>query len=77
MREAVFDTIDFWAKKGTDGFRVCRKSSSLFCLKLILFVKLQFDVINLVSKVPGLPDAPIKNPDKAEQPAIEMFTNGY
>ncbi|OXV11611.1 hypothetical protein Egran_00628 [Elaphomyces granulatus] len=36
----------------------------------------RFDVINLVSKAPGLPDVPIKNLDKFEQPASEMFTNG-
>ena len=34
-------------------------------------------MINLVSKVPGLPDASIKIPDQFEQPAVEMFTNGY
>ncbi|CAL5869751.1 uncharacterized protein PFLUO_LOCUS3981 [Penicillium psychrofluorescens] len=56
VRNAVYDVIDFWGKKGTDGFR--------------------FDVINLVSKTPGLPDAPIKFPDKFEQPATEMYTNG-
>ncbi|KAJ9284320.1 CAZyme family GH13 [Paecilomyces variotii] len=56
VREAVYDTIDFWAKKGTDGFRL--------------------DVINLISKTPGLPDAPVTEPDQFEQNAIPMFTNG-
>ncbi|OJJ42749.1 hypothetical protein ASPZODRAFT_155202 [Penicilliopsis zonata CBS 506.65] len=56
VRNAVFDVIDFWGKKGTDGFR--------------------FDVINLVSKMPGLPDAPVTDPTKFEQNAIPMFTNG-
>ncbi|GAQ06594.1 oligo-1,6-glucosidase [Aspergillus lentulus] len=56
VRNAIFDVIDFWGSKGTDGFR--------------------FDVINLVSKTPGLPDAPIVNPDKYEQPAVPLFTNG-
>ena len=37
----------------------------------------QFDVINLVSKTPGLPDAPITEPDKTEQNAVTLYTNGY
>lgn len=37
---------------------------------------MKLDVINLVSKVPDLPDVPIKIPDQFEQPAVEMFTNG-
>ncbi|KAJ5666782.1 hypothetical protein N7462_011191 [Penicillium macrosclerotiorum] len=56
VREAVYDVIEFWGKKGTDGFRL--------------------DVINLVSKVPGLPDAVVTNPEKTEQNATPMYTNG-
>lgn len=37
---------------------------------------LQFDVINLVSKTPGLPDAPVTDPSKFEQHAVPLFTNG-
>lgn len=37
----------------------------------------QFDVINLVSKTPGLPDAPVTEPDKREQNAVNLYTNGY
>ncbi|RJE27039.1 Aamy [Aspergillus sclerotialis] len=57
VRDAVYDVVDFWGSKGTDGFR--------------------FDVINLVSKTPGLPDAPITEPDKTEQNAVSLYTNGY
>jgi oligo-1,6-glucosidase len=38
VREAVFAMMDWWLKKGIDGFRM--------------------DVINMISKVPGLPDVP-------------------
>ena len=38
---------------------------------------MQMDVINLVSKVPGLPDAPITEPGEKYQPAAEFYANGY
>ncbi|KAK3939397.1 glycoside hydrolase superfamily [Diplogelasinospora grovesii] len=34
------------------------------------------DVINLISKVPGLPDADVVDPSRDVQPALSMFTNG-
>ena len=34
------------------------------------------DVINLISKVEGLPDAPVTNPDQPYQPASVLFANG-
>ncbi|KAL1296915.1 hypothetical protein AAFC00_004526 [Neodothiora populina] len=36
----------------------------------------RLDAINLVSKVPGLPDAPILNPSRHEQKANDFFANG-
>ncbi|KAI9015107.1 glycoside hydrolase family 13 protein [Gaertneriomyces semiglobifer] len=36
----------------------------------------RMDVINLISKVPGLPDAPIVNPGMPFQPGFEFFVNG-
>jgi oligo-1,6-glucosidase len=39
VREKVFAMMEWWLKKGIDGFRM--------------------DVINMISKVPGLPDAPV------------------
>jgi oligo-1,6-glucosidase len=39
VREAVYEMMHWWLRKGVDGFRM--------------------DVINLISKVPGLPDAPV------------------
>ena len=36
---------------------------------------MQMDVINLLSKVEGLPDAPITVPDEVYQPASIYFTN--
>ena len=35
------------------------------------------DVINFISKVPGLPDAPIVNPREKYQPAAMYYANGY
>lgn len=34
------------------------------------------DTVNLYSKVPGLPDAPIKYPDQESQPAYQYYANG-
>ncbi|CCX04230.1 Similar to Alpha-glucosidase; acc. no. Q9P6J3 [Pyronema omphalodes CBS 100304] len=56
VRSAVHRVMDFWLKKGVDGFRQ--------------------DVINLISKAPGLPDAPITFPDQFLQPAYPLFSNG-
>ncbi|KAF8883819.1 glycoside hydrolase family 13 protein [Infundibulicybe gibba] len=36
----------------------------------------RMDVINLISKVDGLPDAPITNPNELYQPATMYFANG-
>ncbi|KAF9463174.1 glycoside hydrolase family 13 protein [Collybia nuda] len=36
----------------------------------------RMDVINLISKVEGLPDAPITEPDQTYQPATSLFANG-
>lgn len=76
VREAVYDVIEFWAKKGTDGFRVCNRSIHRLN-KTNRRVSTQLDVINLISKISGLPDAPITAPDRFEQYAIQMFTNGW
>lgn len=35
------------------------------------------DVINMISKAPGLPDAPITNPREKYQPAPMHYVNGY
>ena len=36
----------------------------------------RMDVINLISKTPGLPDAPISVPDQEFQPAHTYYANG-
>jgi glycosidase len=36
----------------------------------------RMDVINLISKVPGLPDAPVTAPGQAFQPATMCYANG-
>jgi oligo-1,6-glucosidase len=41
VRNEIFSMMDWWLKKGIDGFRM--------------------DVISMISKVPGLPDGPVKN----------------
>jgi oligo-1,6-glucosidase len=55
VREEVYKMMDWWLKKGIDGFRM--------------------DVINLISKAPGLPDAPIVTNDRY-QFGGQHFVNG-
>jgi oligo-1,6-glucosidase len=55
VREEVYAMMEWWLKRGIDGFRM--------------------DVINLISKVPGLPDAPVVNNDRY-QFGGKYFANG-
>ncbi len=55
VREEVFKMMDWWLRKGSDGFRM--------------------DVINLISKVPGLPDAPVVSRDRY-QFGGRLYANG-
>lgn len=52
----VHDIMEFWLKKGVDGFRM--------------------DVINMISKTPGLPDVPVTLPGREYQPASEHHSYG-
>jgi oligo-1,6-glucosidase len=55
VRDEVFKMMDWWLRKGIDGFRM--------------------DVINMISKVPGLPDAPVVTADRY-QFGGQYFMNG-
>lgn len=55
VRQAVYDMMHWWLKKGIDGFRM--------------------DVINMISKTPGLPDAPVVNNNRY-QFGGQYFSNG-
>ena len=55
VREEVFAMMDWWLKKGIDGFRM--------------------DVINMISKVPGLPDASVLT-NSRYQFGGQYFLNG-
>ncbi len=55
VREEIYAMMEWWLKKGIDGFRM--------------------DVINLISKVSGLPDAPIINKERY-QFGGKYFANG-
>ncbi|KAK1148035.1 hypothetical protein N8T08_010669 [Aspergillus melleus] len=56
-RRAVYESaMEFWLKKGVDGFRV--------------------DTVNMYSKHPGLPDAPVLDPKADTQVAASLFCNG-
>jgi len=74
VRDAVADVCDFWLEKGVNGFRV---SLTILHQDRALLTLLQMDVINLISKTPGLPDAPVTDSSKYEQNATSFFTNGY
>ena len=71
VRDAVGDLMRFWIDRGCDGFRVSHMYD--FLDKGDCFV--QVDAINLLSKVEGLPDAPITVPDEVYQPASIYFAN--
>jgi len=53
VREAVYDMMHWWLKKGIDGFRM--------------------DAINLISKTPGLPDAPVTAANRYQFPGAHAF----
>jgi oligo-1,6-glucosidase len=55
VREEVFSMMEWWLKKGIDGFRM--------------------DVINMISKVPGLPDASVLT-NSRYQFGGQYFLNG-
>lgn len=55
VRAEVYAMMEWWLKKGIDGFRM--------------------DVINMISKVPGLPDAPVTTGDRY-QFGDQNFVNG-
>lgn len=57
VRNAIWDVMHFWMKRGACGFRM--------------------DVINLISKVPGYPDAEIVLSEGHKyQPGMKYFVNG-
>ncbi|KAI6165427.1 glycoside hydrolase family 13 protein [Pisolithus thermaeus] len=56
VRDAIWDVMRFWIKRGCDGFRM--------------------DVINIISKTEGLPDAPVVDGSQYYQPASMHFANG-
>jgi oligo-1,6-glucosidase len=55
VREEIYKMMDWWLRKGIDGFRM--------------------DVINMISKTPGLPDAPVVTNDRY-QFGGQYFVNG-
>jgi len=55
VRQEVFAMMQWWLKKGVDGFRM--------------------DVINLISKVPDLPNADVHTSDRYQFPA-QLIANG-
>ena len=78
VREAVFNIMKFWLDRGCDGFRMVRlherRQSPLMQADLV-FRDYQ-DVINLISKTPGLPDAKELVAGEFLQPSYEHTANG-
>jgi alpha-glucosidase len=66
--------MKFWIARGCDGFRV--RASDTAASILIAHLGVQMDAINLISKVPGLPDAPVVNPESPYQPGGRYYVNG-
>jgi oligo-1,6-glucosidase len=75
VRAAVFDMMKFWLDRGIHGFRVLTATSFTYS-PTANHIK-QMDVINHISKVHGLPDAAISNPNSVTQQAGAMYSNGY
>ncbi len=73
MRNAVHDMMRFWLHKGIDGFRVCSDAMSM---RKVESNESQLDVINMISKVHGYPDAPLLRPNSVTQPGGLMYING-
>lgn len=77
VREAVWDVMNFWINRGCDGFRVRMHWHLLSAIRRLAdAINSQMDVINLISKVPGLPDAPITEPSAEYQSAFMHYANG-
>lgn len=80
--------MHFWlGEKKVDGFRMDVVSTCAILSHLLAFFSIQFLLslmflamlflqINLISKVDGLPDATITEPDNLYQPSFEMTSNG-
>ena len=71
--DAVHDIIRFWLDKGVDGFRQGPQSSSFL---LNPDTKHRMDVINFISKVPGLPDAEVVWDHTPFQPGHKLYACG-
>lgn len=78
VRRAGRDVMQFWVDRGCDGFRVRLgiQDSLHNHLAVDLIEMIKMDVINLVSKVEGLPDAPISDPNEEYQRATMYYVNG-
>ena len=76
VRESVYGMMRFWLDRGCDGFRVraIQLSRTPFSSFVIDWVKM--DVINLLSKADGLPDAPVVDEGDPTQLASMHYANG-
>jgi glycosidase len=76
VRESVYGMMRFWLDRGCDGFRVrsIQLSRAPFSSFVIDWVKM--DVINLLSKADGLPDAPVVDEGDPTQLASMHYANG-
>ena len=75
VREAIWKMMRFWLDKGCDGFRVSWLRFGHFSNPDLVALKL--DAINHISKVEGLPDAPVVIPSSPYQPGYAFFIDGY
>ncbi|KAF7791180.1 hypothetical protein EIP86_002191 [Pleurotus ostreatoroseus] len=78
VREAVWGTMRFWLDRGCDGFRVRvpLRNSELVERSKGREYDFGMDVINMISKVDGLPDAVVTSPGEPYQPAGLLYANG-
>ena len=76
----MYKMIRFWLDRGCDGFRVRFITPSRILRssapKPFVLVWVKMDVINLLSKTDGLPDAPVVDENDPTQPASMHYANG-
>ena len=65
----------WWMDKGCDGFRV-RQPRLVISFALIYLWFTQMDVINMISKVDGLPDAEVTQPERGFSLGTSILSTG-
>jgi oligo-1,6-glucosidase len=74
VREAVWELMLWWLGRGADGFRV--REGLRGAARVLSWSFSQMDVINLISKTPGLPDVEVVDQATPFHPGHAHYVNG-